>query len=82
MSRAPPFLIFWQDFFEAGILPADTDFRMLSAKYMGELPGVDMAFLLDSGAYHMVKDLPERIRPGTVQVDTAGVQSVGYVRGH
>ncbi len=59
-----------QDFFEAGILPADTDFRMLSAKYLGELPGVDIAFLLDSGAYHSTKDVPERIRPGTIQVST------------
>ena len=57
-----------QDFFEAGILPADTDFRLLSSKWMGTLPGVDMASLLDSGAYHMSQDLPERIRPGTLQV--------------
>ncbi len=57
-----------QDFFEAGILPADTDFRMMSAKYFGELPGLDIAFLLDSGAYHMLADVPERIRPGTLQV--------------
>ncbi len=57
-----------QDFFEAGILPADTDFRMMSAKYLGNLPGVDIAFLLDSGAYHSTRDVPERIRPGTLQV--------------
>ena len=35
---------------------------------MGTLPGVDMASLLDSGAYHMSQDVPERIRPGTLQV--------------
>lgn len=57
-----------QDFFETGVLPADTDFRLLSSKYMGRLPGVDMASLLDSGAYHMAQDSPDRIRPGTLQV--------------
>lgn len=60
-----------QDFFEAGILPADTDFRMMSSKYLGHLPGVDIAFLLDSGAYHMLVDVPERIRPGTLQVSVS-----------
>lgn len=61
-----------QDFFETGLLPADTDFRMLSSKYgMGTLPGLDMASLLDSGAYHMHADVPERIRPGTLQVNSA-----------
>jgi hypothetical protein len=61
--------MFMQDFFETGLLPADTDFRMLSSKYgMGTLPGLDMASLLDSGAYHMHADVPERIRPGTLQV--------------
>ncbi len=61
-----------QDFFETGVLPADTDFRLLSSKYgMGSLPGLDMASLLDSGAYHMQQDLPERIRPGTLQVMSA-----------
>ena len=61
-----------QDFFETGVLPADTDFRLLSSKYgMGSLPGIDMASLLDSGAYHMQQDVPERIRPGTLQVTAA-----------
>ena len=61
-----------QDFFETGVLPADTDFRLLSSKYgMGKLPGIDMASLLDSGAYHMQQDVPERIRPGTLQVTAA-----------
>lgn len=57
-----------QDFFETGVLPTDTDFRLLSSKYMGTLPGIDMASLLDSGAYHMQQDVLERIRPGTLQV--------------
>ena len=56
-----------QDFFEAGILPSDTDFRMLSASYLGSVPGIDLALLLDSQAYHMTVDTPDRIRPGTLQ---------------
>ena len=53
---------------DAQIIPADTDYRMFSYKYYGSLPGVDIAFLLDSSAYHTHNDSPERIRPGTVQV--------------
>jgi hypothetical protein len=64
-------LCFLQDFFETGIFPADTDFRILSSKYGGDLPGVDIAFLLDSGAYHMQQDMPERIKPGTLQVSSS-----------
>ena len=48
-----------QDFFEAGILPADTDFRMMSSKYLGELPGLDIAFLLDSGGAFRVLKHPD-----------------------
>ena len=60
-----------QDFFEAGVLPSDTDFRMLSASYAGALPGIDLALLLDSAAYHMTADTPDRIRPGTLQAGPA-----------
>ncbi|CAL8467649.1 g7187 [Coccomyxa elongata] len=67
VASRPRGTVIAQDFFEAGILPADTDFRMMSAKYLGNLPGVDIAFLLDSGAYHSTCDVPERIRPGTLQ---------------
>jgi len=59
---------FVQDLMDAQIIPADTDYRMFSYKYYGSLPGVDIAFLLDSSAYHTHNDSPERIRPGTVQV--------------
>lgn len=57
-----------QDLMDAQIIPADTDYRMFSYKYYGSLPGVDIAFLLDSSAYHTHNDSPDRIRPGTVQV--------------
>ena len=53
---------------DAQIIPADTDYRMFSYDYYGTLPGVDVAFLLDSSAYHTHEDAPHRIRPGTVQV--------------
>lgn len=57
-----------QDLMDAQIIPADTDYRMFSYDYYGSLPGVDVAFLLDSSAYHTHEDAPHRIRPGTVQV--------------
>ena len=53
---------------DAQIIPADTDFRMFSYRYYGSLPGLDVAFLLDSSAYHTHEDAPHRIRPGTLQV--------------
>ncbi|KAL0027903.1 hypothetical protein WJX79_001663 [Trebouxia sp. C0005] len=59
--------VFGQDLMDAQIIPADTDYRMFSYKYYGSLPGVDIAFLLDSSAYHTHNDSPDRIRPGTVQ---------------
>lgn len=59
--------VFGQDLMDAQIIPADTDYRMFSYKYYGSLPGVDIAFLLDSSSYHTHNDSPERIRPGTVQ---------------
>jgi hypothetical protein len=56
-----------QDFFEAGVIPADTDFRMLSYRELGALPGVDVATLLDGHVYHTLRDEVENIRPGTLQ---------------
>ena len=32
-----------QDFFETRLLSMDTDFRVLSADYLGALPGIDIA---------------------------------------
>ena len=54
---------------DAQIIPADTDFRMFSYRYFGSLPGIDVALLLDSSAYHTHEDAPHRIRPGTLQVN-------------
>lgn len=57
-----------QDFFELGIVPADTDYRMFSAKLKGRLPGIDTAFLLGAGMYHTDRDCYDNLRPGTLQV--------------
>ena len=54
-----------QDFFELGLIPADTDYRML--KYNDTVPGVDIAFLFDGVAYHTKEDKVERIRRGSLQ---------------
>jgi len=57
-----------QDFFQLGLVPADTDYRMFSASMQGWLPGLDTAFLLGAGMYHTDRDAIENIRPGTIQV--------------
>lgn len=56
-----------QDFFEFGLVPADTDYRMFSANMQGALPGIDTAFLLGAGMYHTDRDVLDNIRQGTVQ---------------
>ena len=48
----------------------DTDFRMMSSQHHGNLPGIDIAYILDGAAYHTKQDTLERIRKGTVQVNT------------
>ena len=54
------------DFFELGVIPADTDFRVLGGDG-GGVPGIDVAFLFDGLAYHTKEDTWDRIRPGTLQ---------------
>eukprot|EP01025_Chloroclados_australasicus_P050534 TRINITY_DN581_c1_g1_i6.p1 TRINITY_DN581_c1_g1~~TRINITY_DN581_c1_g1_i6.p1 ORF type:complete len:922 (+),score=66.77 TRINITY_DN581_c1_g1_i6:62-2767(+) len=56
-----------QDFFDAGIIPADTDARMFSYRDYGWLPGIDMAFFKDAAAYHTDRDNVERIQAGSLQ---------------
>lgn len=56
-----------QDFFDAGIIPADTDFRMFSHKHQGSLSGIDTAQVFDGTAYHTARDEVDRIRDGTLQ---------------
>jgi hypothetical protein len=57
-----------QDFFESRLLSMDTDFRMFSGDYLGRLPGIDIAQVLDGAAYHSHHDTIDRIRSGTIQV--------------
>jgi hypothetical protein len=69
-ARAAPFprgTTVAQDFFELGLLPADTDYRMFSYRHYGALPGIDVAFLFGGTAYHTARDEAARIRPGTLQ---------------
>jgi hypothetical protein len=56
-----------QDFFETRVLSMDTDFRVFSSDYLGSLPGIDIAQILDGAAYHSRHDTVARIRPGTLQ---------------
>ena len=57
-----------EDVFIANIVPADTDFRMLSFRNYGALPGIDIAFLLGASSYHTDRDTLDRLRKGCVQV--------------
>ena len=60
-----------QDFFQLGLMPADTDYRMFSANLQGSLPGLDTAMLLGAGMYHTDRDSMENLRPGTLQVSNS-----------
>ncbi|GMH43401.1 hypothetical protein BSKO_11323 [Bryopsis sp. KO-2023] len=66
-AKHPRGSVIAQDFYNMKLIPADTDFRMLSADHRGSLPGIDMATVLDAAAYHTDRDTLERIRPGTTQ---------------
>jgi hypothetical protein len=57
-----------QDVFDAGLVIGDTDFRQLSYRHDGKLPGIDIAYLLDGAAYHTDRDSLERLRKGVLQV--------------
>ncbi|GIL82137.1 hypothetical protein Vretimale_7105 [Volvox reticuliferus] len=56
-----------QDIFDTGIIPGDTDYRMFSARHFGSLPGLDIAFIRDSKAYHSHLDSVDRLRKGVMQ---------------
>lgn len=57
----------FQDFFDLGLIPADTDYRLFSYRRAGSLPGVDVAEVFDGLAYHTNQDRSWRVRPGTLQ---------------
>ncbi|GAX75969.1 hypothetical protein CEUSTIGMA_g3412.t1 [Chlamydomonas eustigma] len=56
-----------QDIFDANLIPADSDYRMFSALHYGHLPGIDVAYVMDSTSYHSYLDRPARMRKGVVQ---------------
>lgn len=68
-----------QDFFDSGLIPADTDFKMFASRHQGSLPGVDIAYVLGGSAYHTSQDKVDRIRPGTMQ--ELGETVLGLVKG-
>jgi hypothetical protein len=68
-----------QDVFDAGLVVGDTDFRQLSYRHMGALPGLDIAYLLDGAVYHTNRDSLERLRTGVVQVGGWGGGGGGVV---
>ncbi|XP_011071219.1 endoplasmic reticulum metallopeptidase 1 [Sesamum indicum] len=53
-----------QDFF--GAVPGDTDYRMFARDY-GDIPGLDVIFLLGGYYYHTSSDTVERLLPGSIQ---------------
>lgn len=62
-------MLYWlQDVFDAGLVLGDTDYRQLSYRHRGGLPGIDIAYLLSGAAYHTDRDTLDAIRPGVLQV--------------
>ncbi|XP_058103307.1 uncharacterized protein LOC131246870 isoform X6 [Magnolia sinica] len=53
-----------QDVFPA--IPGDTDYRMFAEDY-GDIPGLDIIFLLGGYFYHTSYDTVERLLPGSIQ---------------
>ncbi|CAO2829716.1 unnamed protein product [Amaranthus hypochondriacus] len=53
-----------QDVF--GVIPGDTDYRILAQDY-GNIPGLDVIFLLGGYFYHTSYDTLERLLPGSIQ---------------
>ncbi|PIN05600.1 Aminopeptidases of the M20 family [Handroanthus impetiginosus] len=53
-----------QDVF--GAIPGDTDYRMFAKDY-GDIPGLDIIFLLGGYFYHTSSDTVERLLPGSMQ---------------
>eukprot|EP00127_Corallochytrium_limacisporum_P005337 Clim_evm13s203 gene=Clim_evmTU13s203 len=54
-----------QEFFESGVVPGDTDFRVY--RDFGDIPGLDLAFTANGYVYHTALDTYERIPLGSIQ---------------
>ncbi|XP_023002838.1 endoplasmic reticulum metallopeptidase 1-like isoform X2 [Cucurbita maxima] len=48
------------------VIPGDTDYRMFSEDY-GNIPGLDIIFILGGYFYHTSYDTVERLLPGSIQ---------------
>lgn len=66
-ARHPRGMVLAQEFFESGVIPADTDFRMFSIDHFGRYPGIDIATVMDATSYHTDRDRLDRLRPGSTQ---------------
>ncbi|KAL3501024.1 hypothetical protein ACH5RR_035473 [Cinchona calisaya] len=62
-----------QDLF--GAVPGDTDYRMFAQDY-GDIPGLDIIFLLGGYFYHTSSDTVERLLPGSIQARGDNLVSV------
>ncbi|KAI5679363.1 hypothetical protein M9H77_10313 [Catharanthus roseus] len=62
-----------QDVF--GAIPGDTDYRMFARDY-GDIPGLDIIFLLGGYFYHTSSDTVERLLPGSIQARGDNLVSV------
>ncbi|KAG8383293.1 hypothetical protein BUALT_Bualt05G0169600 [Buddleja alternifolia] len=62
-----------QDFF--GAIPGDTDYRMFAKDY-GDIPGLDIIFMLGGYFYHTSSDTVERLLPGSMQARGENLFSV------
>ncbi|KAL5762411.1 hypothetical protein ACOSP7_018675 [Xanthoceras sorbifolium] len=49
------------------VIPGDTDYRIFSQDY-GNIPGLDIIFLIGGGYYHTSYDTVDRLLPGSLQV--------------
>ncbi|KFK41146.1 hypothetical protein AALP_AA2G091500 [Arabis alpina] len=57
------------------VIPGDTDYRMFAEDY-GDIPGLDIIFLLGGYYYHTSFDTVDRIVPGSMQARGENLMSV------
>ncbi|XP_068333814.1 uncharacterized protein [Pyrus communis] len=57
------------------VIPGDTDFRIFSRDY-GNIPGLDIIFLLGGYFYHTSYDTVERLLPGSMQARGENLVSI------